>query len=90
MTFVRLGNNLAVAASGIAKLTQPAWYLNLKAHPRATVQVGFRKYEVTADEAPTGERETLLALFPLNVQRRFQALLPRAIPVMILRPSNSD
>lgn len=37
----------------------PAWSHNLKATPRAEVQIGRRKVEVTAREAEGGEREEL-------------------------------
>ncbi len=85
MIFMRDGHNLVVNATGIAKTNHPAWYLNLKSNPRATAQIGWRKIEVVADEASPSERVRLIPRF--RRAKRFQAMLAREIPVMILRPA---
>jgi deazaflavin-dependent oxidoreductase (nitroreductase family) len=86
MTFIRDGDNVVVSATGIAKAIHPAWYLNLKSNPRAMAQIGWRKIDVLAEEASPSDRVHLMHDFPMKMPERFQAMLAREIPVMILRP----
>ena len=39
--------------------TNPAWYYNLKAHPRITVDVGIATFPVEASEVSGAERDEL-------------------------------
>jgi deazaflavin-dependent oxidoreductase (nitroreductase family) len=45
------GDNLVVVASNWGRRQHPAWYYNLRAHPRATVTVGSVPRRVQAHEA---------------------------------------
>ena len=44
-----------VVASNAGSDLEPAWWLNLQAHPQAEVQVGEKKYKVSAWEATDEE-----------------------------------
>src|SRR5574341_1013026 len=68
--------------------THPAWFLNLKSNPRATIQVKDRQFQVNAEIAGPEKRERLWArlieLAPsyANYAKRTR----REIPLVILRP----
>jgi F420H(2)-dependent quinone reductase len=53
------GDRWVVIASNGGKATQPAWWLNLRSQPEASVQIGRETYPVTAVEAAGEERERL-------------------------------
>lgn len=78
----------AVVASRGGMSTPPAWYLNLQADPRATVEVGDRRQAVVARPAGDEERPelwaALTAVYP-NFDA-YQARTDRRIPVLVLRP----
>ncbi len=69
--------------------SHPAWYLNLRSNPAATMQVGGRKLAVTAETAGLEERARLwLRLTQMWPQYDdYQAKTRREIPVVILAPS---
>jgi deazaflavin-dependent oxidoreductase (nitroreductase family) len=68
--------------------SHPAWYLNLRADPLATVQVGPHTRQVRARDASEVERQrlwpSLLAAYPHF--DAYQERTPRRIPVVILSP----
>jgi deazaflavin-dependent oxidoreductase (nitroreductase family) len=83
------GSDLVVVASRGGSDAMPAWYLNLKANPATSVQVGSDRHAVRARDATAEERERLwprlVEMFPdYNV---YQERTERRIPVVILRPS---
>ena len=64
----------------------PAWVHNLRATPRAHVEVGTDAYDVTARELPTAERD---ALYPKVVEAapvfaEYQSKTSRVIPLFEL------
>ncbi len=76
---------LVASNGGTAK--HPLWWLNLKAHPQAKVQIGPRILSMTATEAVGEERNRL---WPRVVQMypeyaNYQKRTPREIPVVVLR-----
>ncbi len=83
----------AIIASNFGSQHHPAWYFNLKAHPRASCSITGRVDTYVAHEA-TGEEydrywrygvETYIG-FP-----RYQQLAkPRMIPIMVLTPENRN
>ncbi len=83
------GDRLVLVASNYGSTRNPGWYFNLKAHPRCTVVVHGRPYEMEAYEADGEERERLWALDSsvVPVRRNYAAWSGgRQIPVMVLRP----
>ncbi|MEO3760381.1 nitroreductase family deazaflavin-dependent oxidoreductase [Mycobacterium sp. B14F4] len=69
--------------------TDPAWVHNLRANPRAHVEVGTSAYDVEARELPTAERD---ALYPLLVELapvfgEYQSKTSRIIPLFELAKS---
>lgn len=86
LTYLPHGDDLAVIASNGGARSHPDWFLNLRAHPAAYVQVGSRRFAVRAREAEGPEREALWA----RAVRRYggyagyQTRTRRRIPVVVL------
>src|SRR5437867_275307 len=80
------GDRLVVVASKGGAPTNPDWFHNLKANPRATVEVGTEKFDVMAKVAEGEERERLWArqkeLMPGFAE--YEKKTTRQIPVIIL------
>ncbi|HEY5731811.1 MAG TPA: nitroreductase family deazaflavin-dependent oxidoreductase [Anaerolineales bacterium] len=53
------GRNFVVIASNLGVNNNPAWWMNLKADPITTIQIGGEQYTVRAREAEGEEREKL-------------------------------
>ena len=81
------GERLVIFASKAGASTNPDWYHNLMAHPKATVEVGNETFEVTAIEVMGEERDQLYArqatLFPGFAN--YEVKTTRRIPVIALR-----
>ncbi len=52
-------DSIAVSASNSGLETDPAWYLNIKANPEVTVQLGRERFRAIAEDVPPQEREAL-------------------------------
>jgi deazaflavin-dependent oxidoreductase (nitroreductase family) len=77
---------LAIVASNGGSPTHPAWYYNLKAHPRAKAEVGTESFTVLAEEL---EGTARAELWPKLVARyptvgEHQAKTARQVPVIVL------
>jgi deazaflavin-dependent oxidoreductase (nitroreductase family) len=89
LLYLEDGGNLVVIASNGGNPNHPAWWLNLKSDPHATVQVGRERRAVTAEEAEGEERERLWRAV-VDVNRGYegyQRSTSRRIPVVLLRPA---
>ena len=81
------GRYVIIASVGGAP-RHPAWYLNLRDNPAATIEIGRRTLAVTAETASPEERARL---WPLATQMYsgyddYQAKTSREIPVVVLTP----
>jgi deazaflavin-dependent oxidoreductase (nitroreductase family) len=81
------GERLLVYASKAGAPTNPAWYHNLVANPRVTVEVGNEQFEATAAVITGEERDRL---YERHAQQypgfaEYQAKTSRSIPVVALR-----
>src|SRR5688572_7921557 len=86
MMYQQVGESFAVFASKGGASTNPDWYYNLVANPRATVEVGTESFEVNARVARGEERERI---WNLQKQRYpgfadYEKQVAREIPVVIL------
>jgi deazaflavin-dependent oxidoreductase (nitroreductase family) len=81
------GDRMAVFASKAGAPTNPDWYHNLLAHPRATVEVGTETFEVEAEVAGNEDRDRLYALQASRYPGfgEYQEKTTRVIPVVLLR-----
>ena len=87
MMYLADDDDLVVFASKAGAPTNPDWYHNLVAHPRASVEVGTETCEVDAEVATRRERDRLYAIqaerYPGFAE--YQEKTTRVIPVVILR-----
>lgn len=76
---------LIVASTGGAP-RHPAWYWNLKAHPRVTVEVGAESVEVIAGEVTDEEHGPLWAMVTqaIPVMLEYQDRTTRRLPIIRL------
>lgn len=89
LVYVEDGEDLVVAAAYAGSDTDPQWWLNLRDHPAAVVEIGGHRQAVSAEPAEDAERERLwsrlVAMYPPFDQ--YQGRTSRQIPVIRLRPS---
>jgi deazaflavin-dependent oxidoreductase (nitroreductase family) len=88
MMYLADGDNYAVFASKAGAPTNPDWYHNLVANPRASIEVGDKTVNVVAKVA---EGETRERLWSQQKERytgfaEYEAKTTRQIPVVILEP----
>lgn len=83
------GDTFVVVASNAGAARPPAWYLNLRASPRAQVQVGERTIDVRAQEAAGQERAELWQRLTAanRYLERAARKAGRDLPLMALVPS---
>ena len=84
--YTRDGDRLLVYASKAGAPTNPAWYHNLVATPRVTVEVGTEKFEADATVVTGEERDRL---YSRHAERypgfaEYQEKTSRKIPVVAL------
>ena len=85
------GGRYALIASNWGQDHHPAWLLNLRANPQATLQIGRRKISVTAHEVTGEERDRLWrkAAVAYAGYERYQQRTDREIPVFVLENLHS-
>ncbi len=87
LTYLAEGEHLIVIASNGGQPNHPAWYLNLRANPRVSVQLGERNYTMIAQTAKGDERARLWSRvveeYPAYAE--YQKKTDRQIPVVVLR-----
>jgi deazaflavin-dependent oxidoreductase (nitroreductase family) len=90
LVYFRDGENLFILAFYGGSTEQPSWYLNLKANPRAEIQINARHVAVTGTIATTQERARLFSLFspPTPNFERFQQGSSREVPIALLRAAS--
>ncbi|MGI8552300.1 MAG: nitroreductase family deazaflavin-dependent oxidoreductase [Dehalococcoidia bacterium] len=80
------GDRYVVIASKAGASTNPSWYRNLQANPRAIVEIGNGTFEAVSSIADGEERDRLYAnqaaQFPIYAE--YQQKTSRRIPVVIL------
>ena len=89
LLYLEDGGRYAVVASVGGAPQHPAWYLNLRADPRATVEIADRKRAVRAETAGPEERARLwlaaTAMYP--GYDTYQTRTSREIPIVVLTPA---
>lgn len=80
------GDRMLIFASKGGAPTHPHWYLNLKAHPEVTVEVGTETVPARAEEVTGDERDTLYARQVAVMPQfgEYQKDNPRRIPVVAI------
>lgn len=88
LLYLRHGDRFIVAGSNWGQAHHPAWALNLKANPRARVQIGREKTDVVARVAVGEEREGLWPFLEEKwpAYRTYKERSGRDIMVFVLEP----
>lgn len=83
------GDDVVLIASSFGRDGHPAWYLNLKSDPTATLSWRGGSGEFTAREVDGDERDRLfdLATKMYAGYARYATLTDRKIPVIVLSPA---
>ena len=80
-------DSVAVSASNSGMERHPAWYLNMQANPRVSVQLGREHFEAVAEDVPAEGRESLWqSVVKINKhQGEYLAAVQREIPLVWFR-----
>lgn len=85
LLFLRDGDRVILVASQGGRAANPMWYLNLKANPAVTFQIGAQVLSLTARDATADERAgywpRLTAMYPDFDD--YQSYTDRVIPVVV-------
>jgi F420H(2)-dependent quinone reductase len=86
--YQRDGDGYVVIASNGGAPRHPGWWLNLRSHPDATIQVGREVVPVTATRTSGAERERLFGLMTKAYKgfADYETKTTRKIPVVRLAP----
>ena len=88
LLYVMDGGNFVVIASKGGAATHPAWYLNLRTNPEATVEIGDREVQVEAEVADPEDKtrlwQKMVEMYPAYDD--YQKKTEREIPLLISRP----
>ena len=89
LAYVRDGGDMIIVASTGGAPHHPAWYWNLKAHPRVRVEVGTETLDVIADEVADEEYARLWAMVTeaIPVMLEYQSRTTRRLPIIRLAPT---
>jgi deazaflavin-dependent oxidoreductase (nitroreductase family) len=89
LIFARDGADYVVVASVGGMPNHPAWYLNLQADPKASIQVKADHLEVVAHDASPDEKPRLWKVVNEVWPNYdvYQSRTKRVIPVVVLTPS---
>jgi deazaflavin-dependent oxidoreductase (nitroreductase family) len=89
LLYVMDGEDFVIIASKGGASTHPAWYLNLRANPEATVEIGDREVRVRAEETDAEEKarlwQKMVEMYPTYDD--YQKKTEREIPLLVLRPT---
>jgi F420H(2)-dependent quinone reductase len=88
LLYVMDGEDFVIIASKGGAPTHPAWYLNLRNDPEATVEIGDREVRVRAEEADPEAKarlwQKMVEMYPTYDD--YQKKTEREIPLLILHP----
>ena len=88
LLYIRDGETMVVVGSNGGSDYVPAWWLNLRAHPDAEVEIGRKRTPVTAREASPAEHARLWPEFTSHFSgyAEYAKRAAREIPVVMLEP----
>ncbi len=88
LMYLPKGDRYVVIASYLGEPRHPDWWLNLRADPKAWIQVGGQRLRVAAREADGDERARLWqeVLGRQGDYAEYQRRTERRIPVVVLEP----
>lgn len=86
LAYLTIDGRMMIVGSYAGAPKNPAWVHNLRAHPRAFIEIGTEAYDVDVRELPDDERD---AMYPKLVElapvfAEYQSKTARAIPLFEL------
>ena len=88
LLYVMDGEDFVIIASKGGASAHPAWYLNLRSNPEATVEIGDREVQVKAEVADPEDKarlwQKMVEMYPTYDD--YQRKTEREIPLLVLRP----
>jgi deazaflavin-dependent oxidoreductase (nitroreductase family) len=87
LVYTRDGDRYVIAASMGGAPKNPAWFHNLVANPKVTLEVGTEKFEATATViADRAERDRLYAGMVAHAEgfAEYEKITDRLIPIVVL------
>jgi deazaflavin-dependent oxidoreductase (nitroreductase family) len=90
LLYVERGDDLAIIGTRFGSTRHPGWYHNLRADPKAIVEIKGERRSCTAREADADERAELWTQ-AVKMYSGYETYAPRAnrkIPVMVLTPAS--
>lgn len=86
LAYLTIDGKMLIVGSYAGAPKDPAWVHNLRANPRAHIEVGTDAYDVTARELPSQERDALYAKVVAVAPGfgEYQAKTTRVIPLFEL------
>jgi len=83
----RVDGKLLIIAGYAGADINPAWVHNLRADPRAHIELADESFDVTARELPPAERADIIPkVTAISAFAEFQAKTSRVIPIFELQP----
>jgi deazaflavin-dependent oxidoreductase (nitroreductase family) len=92
LMYMQDGDRMVVVASNAGRDEHPRWWLNLKQHPRATVQIKSKQTAVHAADASAEERSRLWPRLTAAYAdyETYEQRTNRPIAVVLLTPEQSE
>jgi deazaflavin-dependent oxidoreductase (nitroreductase family) len=89
LAYFRVDGRLIIVGSFAGAPINPAWVHNLRANPRAHVEVGTESFDVTARELPSDERDEIFPQLTAAAPgfAEYQSKTSRVIPLFELQPA---
>ena len=86
LVYSKDGDRVVVIASMGGAPKNPLWFVNLRANPDVTLEIGAEKFEATASVAESPERERLYAAqaAAMPAFAEYEQKTTRQIPVVVL------
>lgn len=86
LVYSKDGDRYVIIASMGGAPKHPAWYFNVKANPKVTLEVGTEKFQATATIAEGAERDRLYEkqAEAMPAFNDYEAKTARVIPVVVL------
>jgi deazaflavin-dependent oxidoreductase (nitroreductase family) len=87
LAYLTIDDKIIIVGSKAGAPTNPAWVHNLRANPRAHIEIGTTDYDVTARELPPEERDDVFAKIVAAAPTfgEYQANTDRVIPLFELQ-----
>lgn len=87
LVYTNDGDNIVIIASMGGAPKHPAWFLNISANPKVTVEVGAEKFAATAEVPEGAERDRLYAQQAAMMPQfnEYQSKTTRRIPAVVLK-----